>query len=132
MLKLLQEVWEFDPGNVPGTSRTLGIISATSGLGVAEIVSATIYLHSQGYFGGVALWLQTVELGWTELKAIGFVTILVLLIACVTILFGTVVFLSSEGRSYIGYAWQGAVVVIGAIVLVTITRRITFLFDLVG
>ena len=133
LLKLLRDIWDFDPGDVPGTNRTLGILSASAGLAAALIVSAVIYLQRKDYFQSAATYVRA-DFGVSELVAVAIATISLLTPIAVTSLFGgTIVCLSSAPqRSYVGQAWRGAALVIGGIALSMIARSIMSLFELLG
>ena len=133
LLQLLRDIWDFDPGDVSGTNRTLCFLSATAGLAVALIVSAVIYLQREDYFQSAAAYVR-IGFGVSELVAMAIAALSLLVpIALIALFGGMIVWLSSAPeRSYIGHLWRGAAMVIGGIVLYEIARAIMSAFELVG
>lgn len=131
LLKILREIWEFDPGKEPGSNRKAGIGSAFAGLAAALAVSAAMLLERKDYFSRVTEFLANAGLSGVWAPATAIIG-LVVVICVVSYIGGHIVYRSSPGRSYIGYAWQGAATVVGGIVLYSIAWLIMSLVELVG
>ena len=132
LLKLLGDIWKFDPGDVPGQNWMLGTLSASIGLGAALTVGAVTYLERRNYFQAAADYLRD-DYKVTDLVALAISAIFLLAVISVfAFLGGMIVYLSSKGRSYIGYAWQGGVVFVGGIVLYVIANMVMSSLEMVG
>ena len=136
LLKVLRKVWNFDP--VPRsrrkkTSALMGILSAAGGLYAAMAVAVLAHLdRTQDIFELLASY-AALGVTWKELVTIARSYILLVAAPAPLVLFvGAIVYHSEHGRSYIGYFWQGAVVIVGGIVLFLIASMIWALFKLVG
>lgn len=128
---MLQVIWEWDPGKAHATSQTTGILSATGGLALALSVGTALLLERVDYFEEAIEYLEVLGMNalWAPLAAGGF---LLAGIATISLFFGRIIYLSTPKRSYIGHAWQGAVLVVGGIVLFTIARLVMSLTEVVG
>ena len=131
LLRVLQVIWEWDPGKARATSRTTGILSATFSLTLALSVVTAVLLERVDYYELARKYLEVLGMDalWAPVIAGVF---LVAGIATISFFFGLIIYLSTPKRSYIGHAWQGAVLVLGWIVLFVIARLIWSLVEVVG
>lgn len=116
-LRRLQQIWDWDPGDVHAKSRALALVSASFGLSLGLVVMTVDLLAGEKYFQSLATLLQ-VDFGLTSLGAVAVASISVLLIVLgISALGGTLIVLSSLPRSYIGHVWRGALVVVLGVAL---------------
>ena len=131
LFRVVQEIWEWDPGGKPAEKASTGIWSATGGLAAALGVGVVFLLEGVDYFSEAARALEALGMGavWAPAVAFG---ILVVGIAAVSLFFGRIIYLSSSDRSYIGHAWQGAALVFAGVVLVCIAWMVISVVRMVG
>ena len=104
-------------------SKTLAVTSAGVGLFIALAVLAVDLLANQEFFEGVDTFLQVFGLsGLGAVAAAGAIVLVIILVPSAFL--GTILVLSTPGRSYIGYCWQGALLVVGGTLLYLGVKRV--------
>ena len=95
---------------MPAESPALAIVSASASLFVTLLVVVVDWLKREDYINSAAPLLQG-DFGLSNTLAVAYPIILVLgAVLVLSVVFGTLIVLSSSSRSYIGHAWRGAIV----------------------
>ena len=95
---------------------------------MALCVGATVLLQREGFFRSASEFLQASLAATWGLGAFAAVlwtsVLIVAVIAGISLIGGMAIYYSSSARSYMGYVWRGALVLVVAVVLCVVAFKI--------